>query len=174
MRRSFGITVFILAACATPAPPEAPVVPASSASGSPAPVGPNAPPGAAPVCGPQPVPPVTPTSPTCTSESLRDGRTWHDQLNVQTSSGAFSRIDCPRMRFLGRDTPSCVMKIVGGRIRGGCCPPGHSDPTDPACVNEGTIDEMFKRQRAWEWCDKDHPPSRPCEPCVWVTDARRN
>ena len=58
-------------------------------------------------------------------------------------------------------------------MRGACCPPGHGDPTDPECVAEGSVDEMFERKKVWEWCSKTAAPSRPCEPCVWVTGAER-
>jgi hypothetical protein len=58
-------------------------------------------------------------------------------------------------------------------MRGACCPPGHTDPTDPECVAEGSVDEMFKRKKVWEWCSKTAPLPRPCEPCVWVTGAPR-
>ena len=77
------------------------------------------------------------------------------------------------MRFLGQDTPVCVAKVIAGQVRGACCPPGHTDPTDPACVAEGSVDEMFKRQKVWEWCSKTTFQARPCEPCVWVTGAER-
>ena len=82
-------------------------------------------------------------------------------------------MDCPRMRFRGQDTPVCVVKTVGGRMRGACCPPGKTDPTDPECVGEGSVDEMWVRQRVWEWCSKTKALKYPCDPCVWVTGAER-
>ena len=124
-------------------------------------------------CGAQREPPRATIEPTCTTVTLRNGRSDHDQLTIQLSSGATTRLDCPRMRFRGQDTPACVAKVVGGRMRGACCPPGHTDPTDPECVAEGSVDEMFERKKVWEWCSKTAAPSRPCEPCVWVTGAER-
>src|SRR5688572_10260722 len=82
------------------------------------------------------------------------------------SSGAFTRIDCPRMRYRGQDAPVCVTKKIDGRMRGACCPPGHTDPTDEECVHEGPADEMFRLMKVtWEWCKKDAPTSRPCQVC---------
>ena len=124
-------------------------------------------------CGAQPAYARPAIDPTCTDVTLRDGHAYHDQLTLQLSSGAMTRIDCPRMRFRAQDTPACIARIVGGRMRGACCPPGHTDPTDPECVGEGSVDEMFKRQKVWEWCTKGEPLPRPCEPCVWVSGARR-
>jgi hypothetical protein len=124
-------------------------------------------------CGAQPTYARPAIEPTCTEVVLRDGRRDHDQLTLQLSSGATTRIDCPRMRFRGQDTPVCIAQVVGGQMRGACCPPGHTDPTDPECVAEGSVDEMFKRQKVWEWCSKTEPLPRPCEPCVWVTGAQR-
>jgi hypothetical protein len=124
-------------------------------------------------CGAQP-PYGRPTiAPTCSDVELRDGRKWHDQLTLQLSSGATTRLDCPRMRFRGQDTPVCVVRDVDGQLRGACCPPGHLDPTDPECVAEGSVDWMFERQRVWEWCSATEPPADRCEPCVWVTGAQR-
>jgi hypothetical protein len=150
------------------------IVVAAAPSTSPQVVVANEPARAAPVstCGPQPNAPPTTIDPTCGDVTLRDGRSFHDQLTLQLSSGATTRIDCPRMRFHDQDTPVCVAKKIGGRVRGACCPPGRADPTDPDCVSEGTVDEMYKRQKVWEWCNKSAPPSRPCEPCVWVTGER--
>lgn len=126
-----------------------------------------------PACGPQPdyAPPTV--QPTCSDFTLRDGHAFHDQLTVQLSSGATTRIDCPRMRFRGQDTPVCVTRTLAGRVRAACCPPGHADPTDPECVAEGSVDEMFKRQKVWDWCSNTEAPRRPCEPCVWVSGAAR-
>jgi hypothetical protein len=165
-----GVTLVVVVACAGPArPPEAqvtlPPAPSSPAStATPTPVS---------TCGAQPAYARPTIEPTCTEVALKNGDHWHDQLTLQLSSGATTRIDCPRMRFLGKDTPVCVTGIVGGQLRGACCPPGHRDPTDPECVAEGSVDEMFKRQKVWEWCSKTTPQARPCEPCVWVTGAER-
>ena len=173
------VSVLTLAsACAGPSAPEAPVVPApfvypQGPINPPPPAPPPAPPAQATTCGPQPEPPRVTVEPTCSAFTLRSGQSFHDQLTVQLSSGATTRLDCPRMRFHGQDAPVCVAKVVGGRMRGACCPPGHTDPTDPECVAEGSVDEMFKRQKIWEWCSKTTPQSRPCEPCVWVTGAER-
>jgi hypothetical protein len=114
------------------------------------------------------------SDPKCSAYTLRDGKSFHDILDLQLSSGSFSALDCPRMRFRGQDTPICVVAKVGDRVRGACCPPGHTNPTDPECVAEGSPDEMFKRQRVWEWCQKGVARTRPCEPCVWVTGAERD
>jgi len=124
-------------------------------------------------CGAQPAYPQPTVEPTCTEVTLRNGDHWHDQLTLQLSSGATTRIDCPRMRFRGQDTPVCVARVIAGQMRGACCPPGHTDPTDPECVAEGSVDEMYKRKRVWEWCSKTEPLPRPCEPCVWVPGAER-
>jgi len=125
-------------------------------------------------CGPQVASPPVPTDPTCTTVTLKSGKSWHDQLTIQLSNGAFTRIDCPRMRYRGQDTPVCVTKNVDGRVRGACCPPGHHDPTDEECVHEGPADEMFRLQKVtWEWCKKGAPTSQPCQVCVWVTGAER-
>jgi hypothetical protein len=125
-------------------------------------------------CGPQPEYPVMATAPTCTDFTLKSGQSFHDQLTLQLSSGATTRIDCPRMRYRGQDTPVCVAKSVGARVRGACCPPGHTNPLDPECVAEGFTDEMFRTPKIWEWCDANQPPTRPCYPCVWVTGAQRH
>ncbi|MBX3233182.1 MAG: hypothetical protein KIT84_20535 [Labilithrix sp.] len=153
--------VSILVSCSAP-----------SAEVAPPPVAPPAP---APLtaCGPPPPPPAATIAPTCTTVALASMPAQHHQLTLQLASGATTRIDCPRMRYRGQDTPVCVVKEVAGRLRGACCPPGRVDPTDPECVAEGTIDEMYARQRAWEWCKKDAPPTRPCEPCVWYPNAER-
>ena len=120
------------------------------------------------VCGTAPEAPKNTTiDPVCGDVTLKDGRSWHAQLTLQLSSSATTRIDCPRMNFRGQDTPICVTKVVAGRTRGACCPPGHTDPTDPECVAEGSVDEMYKRQRVWEWCNGKREPKNACDPCVW-------
>jgi hypothetical protein len=124
-----------------------------------------------PVCAPAAPWPATAIEPTCSDVTLKSGQSWQQQLTLQLSSGATTRIDCPRMHFHGQDTPVCVARKVGGRVRGACCPPGVSDPTDASCVGESTVDEMYARQRVWDWCDRDKPQRRPCEPCVWVSGA---
>lgn len=171
-----GVMLAAVVACAESGarPPDSQVsLPPPSPSSSAAPTATATTPPPADTCGAQP-PYAKPTiEPTCSEVTLKNGDHWHDQLTLQLSSGATTRIDCPRMRFRGQDTPVCVAKVVAGQMRGACCPPGHGDPTDPACVAEGSVDEMFKRQKVWEWCSKTTPQSRPCEPCVWVTGAER-
>jgi hypothetical protein len=187
----FGCGVFLfVAACAESEPraPDAPLAPApitsvtvASTQSSPPPLLMEVTPPPMPVatdtprpaCGPQPSYGPTPIEPTCSDVTLKSGQSWQQQLTLQLSSGATTRIDCPRMHFHGQDTPVCVARKISGRMRGACCPPGVSDPTDQSCVGEGTVDEMYKRQRVWDWCDKDKPQSRPCEPCVWVSGASR-
>jgi hypothetical protein len=182
------VTLAAIAACAAPRAPDAQVAVAPSATFDLAPIPPTAPAATAcpngqvadssthaciTACGAQPTYPKPAIDPVCEDVTLKSGQHWHDQLTVQLSSGATTRLDCPRMRFRGQDTPVCVTRVVGGQKRGACCPPGHTDPTDPECVAEGSVDEMFKRKKVWEWCSKDAPLPRPCEPCVWVTGAER-
>lgn len=181
MRAAFGV-VALLVACAGPSPPpDAPVAPPG-----PRLVGP------APACGPGqvadrithvclaacgPAPPAPPNArdSTCESFTLPSGQSFHDQFSLQQSDGAGTRLDCPRMRFRGQDTPVCVAQNIGGRMRAACCPPGHTDPSDPECVGEGFPDEQARAQRVlWEWCDRTKPlPKDPCRPCVWITGAQR-
>jgi hypothetical protein len=163
-RASIALVLLTVCACA-PSEGRAPDVPVVAAAPSPE----SEP---APVCE-QPAYFRPAIAPTCTDFTLRGGQSFHDQLTLQLSSGATTRIDCPRMRLFGQDTPVCVAKVVAGQMRGACCPPGHTDPTDPTCVGEGSVDEMYKRQRVWEWCSRTEAQSRACEPCVWVTGAAR-
>jgi hypothetical protein len=162
----FTLLFTLVGACATDPPPEAQTIPVQPAPQPPVPSPSFS-------CGPPPAPPNASMPSTCTNPVLKSGQSWHDQLTLQLSNGATTRIDCPRMRYRGQDTPICVVTEVAGRARGACCPAGHSDPNDPACVDEGTVDEMYRRNQVWEWCDKNKPQSRPCEPCVWVTGAER-
>lgn len=75
------------------------------------------------------------------------------------------------MRLRGQDTPVCVTQTIGGRVRGACCPKGHTNPTDPECVAEGLVDAMYVRKNVWNWCDSGGPKT-PCEPCVWVKNPQ--
>ena len=156
-----------LAACASASPPPPPMQPfpqpevAAPATTS------------RPVCEAVPSAPITKKPPSCESYTLKGGQSFHDQLAVQLSSGAFSQMDCPRMRYRGQDTPVCVAKEVGGRTVGACCPPGHTDPTDPACTSETFLHQMMAGGRTWEWCQKGESPSNACAPCVWPSNAQR-
>src|SRR5581483_8413745 len=150
--RLFFVGCSLVGACAmSETKPEAPVVAIptalTSAEAAPSPT-------AASTCPPQPELAKTPIDhPVCGDVTLKSGQSWKQQLTLQLSSGATTRIDCPRMRFHDIDTPTCVAANVGGRMRGACCPPGHTNPTDPECIHEGIIDAMYVRQRVWEWCD---------------------
>jgi hypothetical protein len=166
MRLFFAGCLFVGACAMTETKPtEVPVVaiPASLESAQAAPS-----PAATSTCPPQPELAKTPTDPVCSDVTLKSGQSWKQQLTLQLSSGALTRIDCPSMRFHEVDTPICVAANVGGRVRGACCPPGHTNPTDPECIHEGIIDAMYVRQRVWEWCDaKVRDPKNACDPCVW-------